>query len=184
MKRWRPRGGIAATNEELAVTNEELRNRNDELNHANRELKSSGDHSQAIIETMREGLLVFDSDFRVMQANHSFYECFNTRPQDTIDRTLFELGDGQWSIPMLHEPLEKVLPEKRSLRDYEITHTFPAIGERVMLLNARHLTEEHAGKEMIYWRSKTSPNDWMRSRRLTCGKAISSRCWRTNCAIR
>jgi two-component system CheB/CheR fusion protein len=140
---------LQSTNEELAVTNEELRNRNDELNHANRELKSSRDHSEAIIETMREGLLVLDSDFRVIQANHSFYECFNTRPQDTIDRTLFELGDGQWSIPMLHELLEKVLPEKRSLRDYEITHTFPAIGERVMLLNARHLSEEHAGKEMI-----------------------------------
>jgi two-component system CheB/CheR fusion protein len=107
---------LQSTNEELAVTNEELRNRNDELNHANRELKSSRDHSEAIIETMREGLLVLDSDFRVIQANHSFYECFNTRPQDTIDRTLFELGDGQWSIPMLHELLEKVLPEKRSLR--------------------------------------------------------------------
>jgi two-component system CheB/CheR fusion protein len=133
----------------LAVTNEELRNRNDELNHTNRELKSSGDHSQAIIETMREGLLVLDSDFRVMQANHSFCECFNTRPQDTIDRTLFELDDGQWSIPMVHELLEKVLREKRSLRDYEITHTFPAIGKRVMLLSARHLSEKHAGKEMI-----------------------------------
>ena len=140
---------LQSTNEELAVTNEELRNRNDELNRANRELKGSRDHSSAIIDTIREGLLVLDSDFCVMQANHSFYECFNTRPSDTIDHSLFDLGDGQWNIPLLHELLEKVLPEKRVLRDYEMTHNFPAIGERVMLLNARHLPEEHTGKEMI-----------------------------------
>jgi two-component system, chemotaxis family, CheB/CheR fusion protein len=140
---------LQSTNEELAVTNEELRNRNDELNRANRELKGSRDHSAAIIDTIREGLLVLDSDFCVMQANHSFYECFNTRPSDTIDHSLFDLGDGQWNIPLLHELLEKVLPEKRVLRDYEMTHNFPAIGERVMLLNARHLPEEHTGKEMI-----------------------------------
>jgi len=140
---------LQSTNEELAVTNEELRNRNDELNRANRDLRSSRDHSQAIIETMREGLLVLDADFRVMQANHSFYECFDTRAQDTVGHSLFELGNHQWNIPLLHELLEKVLPEKRILRDYEVTHTFPAVGERVMLLNARHLSEEHPGKEMI-----------------------------------
>jgi two-component system CheB/CheR fusion protein len=107
---------LQSTNEELAVTNEELRNRNNELNRANRDLKGSRDHSDAIIETIREGLLVLDSDFRVMQANHSFYECFNTRPLDTINHSLFELGNGQWNIPVLHELLEKVLPEKRVLR--------------------------------------------------------------------
>ena len=140
---------LQSTNEELAVTNEELRNRNNELNRANRDLKGSRDHSEAIIDTIREGLLVLDSDFCVLQANHSFYECFNTRPRDTITRSLFELGNGQWDIPVLHELLEQVLPQRRVLRDYEMTHPFPGVGERVMLLNARHLAADHAGKEMI-----------------------------------
>lgn len=140
---------LQSTNEELAVTNEELLNRNQELHRANRDLKSSRHHSEAIIDTIRESLLVLDADFRVMQANRSFYECFGARPGNTIDHSLFTLGNGQWNVPVLHELLEKVLPERRVLRDYEIIHNFPTIGERVMLLNARHLADDHAGQEMI-----------------------------------
>src|SRR5438309_2193562 len=54
--------------------------------------------AQAIVDTVREPLLAFDKDLRVMAASRSFYSFFKVSPQDTQGRLLYELGDGQWDI--------------------------------------------------------------------------------------
>ena len=48
---------------------------------------------------MREALVVLDRDFRVESANRSFYETFRASPEETVGRSLFDLGDGQWDDP-------------------------------------------------------------------------------------
>jgi two-component system CheB/CheR fusion protein len=74
---------LQSTNEELATTNDELRIRNRELNELNAALGASRDYADAIIETLREPLLILDSELRVMRANTAFYACFQTTPADT-----------------------------------------------------------------------------------------------------
>jgi two-component sensor histidine kinase len=98
--------------------------------------------AQAIVDTVREPLLVMDKDLRVVAASRSFYLKFQVRRQDTQGRMLYALGDGQWDIPALRELLEKIVPEHGELDGYEVQHNFPAIGERVMLLNARKVFYE------------------------------------------
>jgi two-component system CheB/CheR fusion protein len=44
--------------------------------------------------------------------------------------------------------LESILPEKESFFDFEMTHTFENIGERIMLLNARELRGEGKSRKM------------------------------------
>jgi PAS domain-containing protein len=39
--------------------------------------------AQAIVDTVREPLLVLDKDLRVVAASRSFYETFRVDPQDT-----------------------------------------------------------------------------------------------------
>jgi hypothetical protein len=46
------------------------------------------------------------------------------------------------NIPALRTALEEVLPQQKSLQDFEVVHDFPALGRRVMLLNARKLWRE------------------------------------------
>jgi two-component system CheB/CheR fusion protein len=47
------------------------------------------------------------------------------------------LGNGQWEMPALHRLFETVLAENNECQDYEVTHTFPSLGPKVLILNAR-----------------------------------------------
>jgi two-component system CheB/CheR fusion protein len=95
--------------------------------------------AEAIIDTVRESLLVLHADLRVKSANHSFYESFQTDRADTEGRLVYELGGGQWNIPALRRLLSDILPNNGDLQGFEVDHTFATVGRRVMLLNARRI---------------------------------------------
>jgi signal transduction histidine kinase len=96
--------------------------------------KSLAEH---IIGTVREPLLVLDKELRVGQANSSFYSHFRVKPEETIGQKVYDLGQGQWDIPLLRELLEKVLPDCKVFNSFEVNHDFGRIGRRTILLNAR-----------------------------------------------
>jgi two-component system CheB/CheR fusion protein len=58
------------------------------------------------------------------------------------------LGNQQWNDPLLRNMLESILPEKKAFADFEVTHTFPTIGYKVMLLNAQQLDKLN-GEQVI-----------------------------------
>jgi chemotaxis protein methyltransferase CheR len=63
---------------------------------------------------------------------------------------LYDLGDGQWNIPALRDLLENVIPKHRTIEAYEVEHEFPAIGRRMMLLNARQVFDDkHRGSILL-----------------------------------
>src|SRR3984893_2875259 len=101
-----------------------------------------GTLARAIVDTVREPLLVLDKDLRVLAASRSFYLAFKVAKASTQGRLLYALGDGQWDIPRLRLLLEKIVPERGEMEDYEVEHEFPDIGRRTMLLNARKVFYE------------------------------------------
>jgi len=109
------------------------------------------DHAlaQAIVDTIREPLLVLDEDLRVVAASRSFYSTFKVNPQDTDGRLLDALGDGQWDISVLCDLLKRISPDQTVLEGYEVDLDFPHIGRRVMLLNARKVFYEARGHATI-----------------------------------
>jgi len=98
--------------------------------------------AEAIVDSVREPLVVLDRDLRVIAASRSFYRTFAVEPRNTQGRKLYLLGDGQWNIPALRTVLEDVIPKHRTVEAYEVEHEFPTIGRRVMLLNARQVFDE------------------------------------------
>ncbi len=94
-------------------------------------------YAEAIVDTVREPLLVLDKDFRVVSANRSYYAFFGGGAEGTVGRSLYELGDGQWNIPRLRGLLRELLAKKRALNDFEVRCDLPALGPRVLLINAR-----------------------------------------------
>jgi two-component sensor histidine kinase len=106
------------------------------------ENKVAGTLAQAIVDTVREPLLVLDQDLRVLAASRSFYLTFKVDKANTQGRLLYALGDGQWDIPRLRLLLDKIVPEHGVMEDYEVEHRFPDIGRRTMLLNARKVFYE------------------------------------------
>jgi len=96
-------------------------------------------YANAIVETVREPLVVLGPDLRVITANRSFYENFLADPEETEGRYIYELGNGQWNIPELMKQLQEVLPEDKAFSDFEVELKLPNIGRRVMVLNARKI---------------------------------------------
>ena len=107
------------------------------------------DYAQNIVDTVREPLLILDATLRVRSANRAFYQTFHVSPAETEGRLIYELGNGQWDIPDLRTLLEDIVPKSSVFDDFELDHTFPAIGRRVMLLNARKLQAGHHGELLV-----------------------------------
>jgi signal transduction histidine kinase len=97
------------------------------------------DLAEMVVDTVREGLLVLDLDLRVRAANGSFYEAFRVKPEETVGRLVYDLGNGQWDLLELRKLLEDILPHERAFDGYEVEHDFVGVGPRVVLLNARRL---------------------------------------------
>lgn len=125
----------------LDPAQEALLTRNQGLEQDKIEIQAARQYADAIIETVREPLLVLDSDLRVQRANAAFYRLFQVSEAETHRRLLFELGNGQWNIPSLQALLLEILPTNHWLTDYEVEHVFPRIGRHIMLLNARRIEE-------------------------------------------
>jgi two-component sensor histidine kinase len=107
-----------------------------------REIEKERGLAEAIVDTVREPLVVLDRDLRVVSASRSFYRTFAMEPRNTIGRMFYDLGDGQWDIPALRKLLEDVIPGHRTIEAYEVEHDFPTLGRRIMLLNARQVFDE------------------------------------------
>ncbi len=111
----------------------------DDLKRSNAQLMAARDYAEAIVETVREPLLVLNQDLRVITANHSFYDTFQVAPVETEQHLIFELGNGQWDIPQLRSLLEEILASNTQFQDFEVEHEFEQIGRKVMRLNARKM---------------------------------------------
>jgi signal transduction histidine kinase/ActR/RegA family two-component response regulator len=95
--------------------------------------------AEEILDTLWEPLLVLEDDLRVRSANDAFYHRFQVEPAETVGRLVYDLGNGQWNIPLLRQLLEEVLPKEIFFKNFEIQHTFDHIGQRTLLLNARRI---------------------------------------------
>jgi signal transduction histidine kinase/CheY-like chemotaxis protein len=113
------------------------------------DLKAIETYAQNIVDTVREPLLILDTTLRVRSANRAFYQTFQVSREETENRLIYELGNGQWDIPVLRNLLEDIVPLSSVFNDFEWEHDFPAIGRRVMLLNARKLQAGHHGELLV-----------------------------------
>ena len=132
---------LQSTNEEITIVNFELVTRNEELNSARK-------YTEAIINTIGDALLILDKDLKVRRATSGFYTKFKVTEKETEGRFIYELGNHQWDIPGLRTVLEGILPQKKIVTDYQVTHVFPSIGKKVMRLNARQLQKVN-GDQLI-----------------------------------
>ena len=102
-----------------------------------------------ILGSIREPLVMLDSDLKVVKANHSFYQTFNVKPDETEGILIYDLGNRQWDIPKLRELLEDILLETSAFNDFEVEHDFETIGRKIMHLNARRIDRDANQTQLI-----------------------------------
>ncbi len=98
--------------------------------------------AQAVVDTVRDPLLALDHDLRVIAVGRSFCQTFRLSGEDVRGQLLYEIDSGQWDIPELRELLGAISAGQAVIEDYEVEREFPAIGHRIMLLNARKVFYE------------------------------------------
>ena len=133
---------IESSNEQLISTNEELQTRNDLLH-------ESYDYSEAIIATIHEPMAILDKDLRVKSANKAFYKNFKVKEKETVGTLLYDVGNKEWNIPRLRILLEEIITKNKHFSNFEVVHTFPVIGEKIMLLNANRIVQKKHGVQLI-----------------------------------
>ena len=102
------------------------------------------DFAEAIVDTVREPLVILNQNLQVTKANKAFYETFQTARDETEERLIYDLGNGQWNSPKLRELLESILPAHATLRDFEVADEFEHVGRKGMLLNASEIFDPNA----------------------------------------
>jgi len=114
-----------------------------------RSLKENQEYLSSIVQTVRESLIVLQPDLKVMMVNDHFMRTFKVSREETEGQQLYDLGNGQWDIPELRQLLEQILPTNNPVIDFEVSHDFPYIGKKLMLLNAHRIELEGSYKDQI-----------------------------------
>lgn len=132
---------LQSTNEEIIIVNKELMDRNDQLNNARM-------YTEGIVNTIRDPLIIMDRSLNIKRATNGFYTKFRLTEKETEGTYLYELNNGLWNIAKLKELLDSDLPKKKFSGDIEIEQTFPALGRKIMLVNAR-LLDNMNGERLV-----------------------------------
>ncbi|MGH8099776.1 MAG: PAS domain-containing protein, partial [Chthoniobacterales bacterium] len=110
-------------------------------------LEAGTEYAEAIVDTVREPMVVLDDQLRVQKANRAFYRLFRVDPRTTEQKLIYKIGKGQWDIPELRRLLEQILPRQTHFENFKVEREFPEIGKRSILLNARRL--DNKGESLI-----------------------------------
>jgi two-component sensor histidine kinase len=95
--------------------------------------------AQAIVDTVRDPLLVLDCDLNVAAASRSFLRYFEALPESIIGHSVYEILDGCFNVAGLATSLNKVLPEHAVTENFEVDAVFPCIGQRILIASAREV---------------------------------------------
>ena len=107
------------------------------------------EYAEAIVDTVRESLLVLDADLHVKSANKAFYQTFKVSLADTVNNIIYNLGNGQWDIPGLRILLEDILDKDTTFEGFKVEHNFQYIGLRKKLLNAHRTIDQKNQTKLI-----------------------------------
>jgi two-component system, chemotaxis family, CheB/CheR fusion protein len=127
---------------ERQVTQEELIRAHRELLANFEQLIAEKEYVEAIVESLREPLLVLRADMHVQWANSGYYHFFVVTPHETLGRSIYDLGNGQWNIHHLPTLLQGVLVTGQPFQNFEAEYDFPTIGHKVLLLNGSRILHQ------------------------------------------
>ncbi|OOV17338.1 CheR family methyltransferase [Flavobacterium sp. LM4] len=147
---------LQSLNEELETSKEELQSSNEELLQINQELLNkqqqiniSKNYTEAIVATLREPIVVLDTYLRIKNINRAFSKKYNITKEEAAGKLIYEIQNHLFDNIPMRSMLEKILPEKTQLDDYQISVNLLPYGESIMLLNARQVTNETSKEQLI-----------------------------------
>jgi two-component system CheB/CheR fusion protein len=119
------------------------------LKHAEEAIQRSRVYAENIVATVRQPLVVLDEKLRVVSVNRAFTRTFRSSSPKMDGQIIYEVNRGQWAIPRLRKLLEEILPKNTTLENFQVTHPFPGLGTKTLVINARRLDRKTGMPGMI-----------------------------------
>jgi two-component system CheB/CheR fusion protein len=116
---------LETTNEELQSTNEELKTMNEELRQRTDDVYNANTFLQSILTSVRLGVVVLNSELKILVWNRAVYELWGLRSEDVSQQSFLELNIGL-PVEQLRKPLEACLSDGGKAQE----RTLPALNRR------------------------------------------------------
>jgi len=105
-------------------------------------LRQASERALAVVQTVREPIVVLDGQRRILMHNEAFRELYGSGEDwasGREDMRLDSIGGGAWRDPMIIQRLSDVLTRGRELWDHEHVQQTADGQRRTMLINARRM---------------------------------------------
>ena len=108
-------------------------------------LKDAHNYAESIITTIRESLVVLNPELKVVSANPAFYEPsrFRPRKQKVVSSMSLAIASGIFQVAASAGGYRR---QNFPFEDFEVEHDFPAIGKKIMSLNARRIDNKEGNQ--------------------------------------
>ena len=105
-------------------------------------IEAARDYANAIVETVRQPLIVLNPDLSVIRANQYFYETFQLTPAQTEQQSIFEVKNRLWDLPDLRSLLENLITRDTDFQNFEVTQRLDPESDRILSFNALKIKDE------------------------------------------
>lgn len=112
-------------------------------------LSKASARASAVLQTVREPIVLLDSKLRVVLHNTAFTELYGVDDADISLQQLQDIGDGAWEDPLVRQRLADVLLRGRELWDFEHQQRSVDGMHRTMLINARRMALPDAEDDVV-----------------------------------
>src|SRR5205814_390794 len=82
------------------------------------EVRYARDYAEAIVNTVREPLVVLDEDLTIQDANPAFYDALRLSPNSAAGHNLFEVAQRRFDLPRVHTLLDQLNTGSARLQKY------------------------------------------------------------------
>jgi PAS domain S-box-containing protein len=96
---------------------------------------------QSVVDTIRDPLAVIEADTTIALANKAFLKLFGITDAAVRGQRLADVGEHQWNVPALRLLMDEVLPQDKTIENFEVEDEFPGLGRRVFNLNVRKISQ-------------------------------------------
>jgi PAS domain S-box-containing protein len=107
------------------------------------------EYTKAILNAEADPLVVLSEDLRLQTANRAFYQMFGV-PRESMQNTLLaSLENGTFDLARVRTQLQKMIADGTEFQSFELQHSFPDIGARTLVIDARPFSLSGHSRSMI-----------------------------------
>jgi two-component system CheB/CheR fusion protein len=105
--------------------------------------------TMAIVNTVRQPLLVLDDKLQIHTANPVFNQAFNIKNENLTGQSLFAINESVWDCAQLRNHLTETLKSNIAFGEYYLDAKFPDMGKKRLMIDGRILKQSPGSPALI-----------------------------------